>query len=909
MSEIPDSSMPARYSSPPGDFSTFIKNGDSTFTRTLKNGTQVNFDAQGLQTSIVDRNGNTTSYAYDARGRLSSITDPVGLVTRLTYDSHLTSITDPAGRTTRFEHDEGGNLVRITDADGTSRQFAYDSRHRVVSRTGKRGFVTRYEYDSAGRHVKSTMPDGSTRLISPSEAVGLADLAGGRGTSDSPADVVRPDDPVATFTDGNGNTTTYLTNRFGSATETTDPLSRRSMTPRDKDGLRGRSVSFNETVTIATFEDGNLVMEKEAVGTPLEREAQYEYHPTFNKLTRVVDPAGGVTTLDYDARGNLIKVTNALGGEQTFSYDGRGLRLTSTGENGNLTRWTYDANGNLETVTDALGHTSHFTRNSAGIVTSVTQAAGGAEEWTFSYAYDTLNRLVERVDGTGAGSRYQYDADGNRTETETSTGQTIARSYDEMGRLTRILDPARGETLFTYDALNRVTQAATQDLGHQPAVTLNYTYDALGQLSRLTDSQGGVISYDYDAQGRLTELLTSAGGSFSLAHDPAGRIVERIYPNGTVTDYRYDPTGRLASLTHALPEATTSLAAYEYSYDDVGNITSIAEGSQTRRFTYDSMRRLITGGTAANPETYSYDTTGNRTGSSLSQLYRYDDDDRLLGDDDFTYGYDENGNQVSKTSKAGGATANYSYDAFNRLEQITFSDGATANYRYDGLGRRIEKSVNGAVTQYVYDGLDTLLEFGANGALTARYAYGGVDQPLSMERGGESYYYHADHQRSIRLLTDSNGSVVNSYSYDSYGRRLAVEEVVANPFTYTGREYDDESGLYHYRARYYDPQTGRFLSQDPLGLATAGSNRYQYVRGNPVNRIDTLGLADHELGIALIGFGGNLEFAAYGLYEGITLVPWVFLGATVGWSTGTLMAELTFVPGQRAEVDPISWTE
>ncbi len=136
-------------------------------------------------------------------------------------------------------------------------------------------------------------------------------------------------------------------------------------------------------------------------------------------------------------------------------------------------------------------------------------------------------------------------------------------------------------------------------------------------------------------------------------------------------------------------------------------------------------------------------------------------------------------------------------------------------------------------------GEDILLEFDGAGALLARTSHGqGTDQPLAVERGGQSFYYHADHQGSIRKITDSAGLVVNSYDYDSYGNIEASFEGIANPFTYTGRELDAESGLYFYRARYYDPATGRFLSEDPIGFAGGDPNLYSYVFNNPINLTD-----------------------------------------------------------------------
>ena len=157
------------YPAPAGEFSTLTENPDATFTRRLKNGTTIQFDAQGLQTSLTDRNGNSTSYDYDAQDRLTTITDPVGKSTILTYNgSQLESIIDPAGRTTNFEHDGEGNLTKITDPDLSVREFSYDSRHRLVFQKSKRDFITHYEYNFAGHSVKASRPDGSTREVSRS---------------------------------------------------------------------------------------------------------------------------------------------------------------------------------------------------------------------------------------------------------------------------------------------------------------------------------------------------------------------------------------------------------------------------------------------------------------------------------------------------------------------------------------------------------------------------------------------------------------------------------------------------------------------------------------------------------------------------------------------------------------------
>ncbi len=279
----------------------------------------------------------------------------------------------------------------------------------------------------------------------------------------------------------------------------------------------------------------------------------------------------------------------------------------------------------------------------------------------------------------------------------------------------------------------------------------------------------------------------------------------------------------------------------------MGNIKDILDQvnpSNNRTHTYDVLQRLKTGGTATNAESYEYDLVGNRTTSFLSSNHNHDDLNRLLEDDQFTYTYDANGNLETKTDKASPTdVTTYHWDAQDQLIQVDLPDGSTVTYKYDGLGRRIEKAVAGSVTRYVYDGEDILLEYDGTNTFLARYSHGDqVDQPLMLQKAGVGhFYYHSNHQGSITHLTDGSGVVANSYIYDSYGRRSNVIESVIQPYSYTGREYDDESGLYYYRARYYDPVLGRFLSEDPIGFNAGDQNFYRYVLNNPVNLIDATG--------------------------------------------------------------------
>ena len=489
-----------------------------------------------------------------------------------------------------------------------------------------------------------------------------------------------------------------------------------------------------------------------------------------------------------------------------------------------------------------------------------------------AFAYDSRDNLASVTDPKGQLLTSSYD-DVSRLIQVATPDNTLDFAYDPAGNLTAAGDDD-SDLAFTYDDLNRLSTAATQAGGLQPLVTLTNSYNALSERVTLADSLGGSQAYAYDAASRLTQLTTPASVTVDLAYDPAGRLTSITRPNGVDTAATYDPMGRLQSLTHGAP----LVASFTYGYDAASNITAIAELGQTRNFVYDALERVIAGGIDGLTESYSYDALGNRISSHLSASHVTDAANRLLEDDDFTYSYDANGILTTKTAKSGGAVTTYTYNAQDELTRIDLPGGSIALYAYDALGRRIQKDVDGSVTAYLYDGEDILLEFDTAGTLAARYGHGDrTDQPLVLERGGQSYHYHSDHLGSIRKLTSSTGAVVNSTDYDAYGNRETVTETVANPYGYTGREYDPESGLYYYRARYYDPKTGRFLSEDPIGFQAADANFYRYVLNNPVNLTDPGGLVAPAIAVCFVpglcpAIGAGIGKALVGMGAGAAIL-------------------------------------
>lgn len=284
-------------------------------------------------------------------------------------------------------------------------------------------------------------------------------------------------------------------------------------------------------------------------------------------------------------------------------------------------------------------------------------------------------------------------------------------------------------------------------------------------------------------------------------------------------------------------------AATTLSPGAAGNRTSKQnlQNGVSENYTYDlvyQLTQVVKGGSVS--EGYSYDLVGNRLASLGLSPYQYNSSNQLTSVPGFSYTYDNNGNTTSKADSNG--TTTYTWNFENRLASLALpASGGTVTFGYDPFGRRIQKSSLAGSRIYVYDGANMVLELDS-GNTVATYAQGaGIDQPLAMSRSGVTAYYQADGLGSVTSLTNGSGTSLATYTYDSFGKKTASTGTLRNPFQYTGREWDHETGLYYYRARYYDPTIGRFISEDSYRFK-GGINFYRYAANSPINFNDPLGL-------------------------------------------------------------------
>jgi RHS repeat-associated protein len=517
---------PDMFTSPAGDFSVLMRNTDGTYTRSLKDGTKINFDAQGLETAIVDRNANATSFVYDGNGRLISIADPVGLVTTLAYaNGKLQTITDPAGRQTSFQFDSAGNLTRITNPDKSFVAYGYDAQGHLTQATDERGNSGLYAYDFAGRFKQSTRPGGETRSLVATKLQGLADTAGGQGTPISPAPIVQTQNATASLTDGRGGATRFALDSLGQVTSQTDALGQVTATQRDANGLPTRITRPNGAVTTMTYDaKGNLLTSTDPLGAT----TTFTYEPNFNQVKTIRDPKGNITTVNYDVKGNPSEIIDALNSRTQMTYESHGLLASVTSAVGTsvqtTTSFTYDAKGNLLTTTNPKGDVTTLAYDSPGNVSTSTDA----ENRVTQFSYDPRNRLITVLDADLKTTQYGYDSKGNLTQVRDAKNQITAFTYDALDRLVSATNPLGLAETFIYDGNGNL--ASTTNRNGQ---TMAFNYDPLNRLISKTrpptsmETGSQVTNFAYDAVGNLRSV-SSPVTSVINQYDLANRLVSSL---------------------------------------------------------------------------------------------------------------------------------------------------------------------------------------------------------------------------------------------------------------------------------------------------------------------------------------------------------------------------------------------
>lgn len=768
----------------------------------------ISTDANGL---VTLRQGDLLRrFARRADGSYAA---PPGEFASLTQSGGAFQLREPTGEIVAFQPDgsldyledtnnnritagfTASRLTSLTHSNGSSLTLSYNAQGRLSRVEDSAGDSVNYTYDATGEHlIDVTTSEGTTTYGY------VPDNSGARAHALAS---IRSPAGVHLFFEYDSRGRLVLSEQEDNA----NPLR------FGYDVASFRVIDNNNDPVTYFFDDSaNLLGVEDSLG----RQGRLG-HDAAGNLVRLEVSGAAPIALSYDSLGNPVRVTDPLGRTQEFGYSPEFGQMTS--------------------FRDALGRKTAFTMDGRGNVVTTTHPDGAIEQ----FGYDENGNLVQWVNRRGQTTQYTYDTNGLLTHKENAGGASTDYAYDARGNLISTSDDT-GITHFEYDGADRLT-AATYPTGQR----LEYGYDADGRRIRFADQGGFEVLYRYDALGRLSETTGGQGDRIvAYAYDAVGRLAREDRGNGAFTTYDYDAASQLISLVHRGADGAVQ-SRFDYAYDALGRRTSVATLEGTTSYQYDALGQLAEvifpdGHTIS----YAYDAAGNRTSvaeDSAITPYVVNDLNQYLALGANSFSFDADGNQISDVGLHGASS--FAYDDENRLIGVTSPEG-TWLYEYDALGHRVASTHNGVRTQYLVDPTgwgNVVAEYDANGDLLAHYTQGwGLTSRV--DASGQSAFYHFDGSGNTALLTDDDGSIVNAYGYSPFGEYVTAAAGIPNPFTFVGQlgVMDDGGGRYSMRAREYQAETGRFLQQDPIGLA-GGLNSYMYVENNPLSFVDPSGLA------------------------------------------------------------------
>ncbi|SET55925.1 cellulose binding domain-containing protein [[Clostridium] polysaccharolyticum] len=860
--------------------------------------TRYTYDALGRLESETDANGGKKTYAYDKNGNILKETDELGNATTYTYDKlgQVLTKTDASGSTATYTYDALGRTLTETDGNGGVTKYVYDKLGRLIktidankavtktaynkaglesSETDALGYKISFQYDKAGRKIKETDALGNSTRWQYDQNGNITNVTDANGNTT--AYTYDKENQILTATDANGSTITYTYDGNGNVLTETDASG--NSTTYQYDAMGNQTAITNalgKTVKNEYNTSGLLISTTDASGNS----TTYAYDKNGN-VTSTTDSLGATTTCTYDKADQLLTKTDALGGKTSYIYDKRGNVWQKTDANGNRTKYAYNKANNLTKVTDALGAVTAYTYDKKGNLTKQVQKGNSSsEDQITAYAYDKNGQLTKVTDAEGRTITYAYDAEGRLIKETGKDEKTTIYQYDKAGNLLKTIYPDgktvswtytatdqpktmtdwNGTTTYEYDKNGNLIKAI--DAKKQ---TIQYTWTKLGQKKTITYPDKTKVQYTYDAKGNITKTADTQKGITTYTYDAENHLKTKKLPNGAKSTYTYDKNGQL---TKRVESGTGNQETYHYAYDKNGNRiqeTRISEGTtETAHYTYDALDQL-TGATDRNgTRTYVFDVFHNRiqkkeTGKDTI-WYTYNRLNELIetrqGSDHVTYAYDSRGNQT-EVRENGEVKKTYTFDFAGKMSKAVIRQKdktITDQYTYDGEGNRIQTKTetNGKTTGNTVYAVDW--ESSCHNIIQAKDTISGKtsvftfarDEAVSVEIGGKISYYRTDEKHSVTEILSSTGKSGATIAYDEYGNPEYPEAVntSGNLFGYTGHAYEETTGLYYAKARYYDAENGRFLSVDCYQGDTqnpASLNSYIYVQNNPHKYIDPSG--------------------------------------------------------------------
>ena len=733
--------------------------------------------------------GSFENYEYDDFDNILKLTRADQTVVRWEYDrfSRVTRIVDPAGNEWRRDYDQYGNMIRETDPKGHASEFQYTADGLLIQSVNPRGGVSTLSYSAAGLLIRYSDCSNKTR----------------RWEYDQLGRLVRQTDPC-------GNAETYAYNEFGFISEVQRP---------DGSVL---TVDFDEEGRLLSFID------------PLDNLTRYEYDQA-GRISRKTDPLNQRFLYQYDKKGRLSRLENQNGDEFTFQFDPVDRLIRTVGFDGKVRKYHYDKPTGLLFSMEDAGRKTHFEYDIMGQL--LKRHAGDLTE---NFEYDISNRII-RAHNQYCDQRFEYDVLNN---------------------------PIRETHI--YSAFEESRKYVWEN-----------EFDEMSNRISTRRPDGEKVSWLRYGAGHVHGILLNDREVIAFDRDNSHREIRRHQSNSLVAVTAYDVMGRVKEQKLNMATGNRSkLRSRHYSYLKDGSLAGFEDSRHgTASYRYDALDRLISATVFDDTEIFSFDPASNLVEKDRAAVPKPDNTfpknvSKVLGNilkrcAGMHFEYDAQGNLTSKRKPD--SFQELEWDAFGRLSKTVSTDFrdnqvSEAKYVYDTFGRRIGKACSDntskpAVTFYGWDGQHLAFEdssVGAAGEKThylydddsfvplLQYRYGNSDQAMNSGPALAVNHYQCDHLGTPLLLTDDSGQIVWEGKYSVLGKQLAAggesgqDRRTRNNLCFQGQYHDRESGFHYNRFRYYDPDVGRFIQQDPIGLL-GDSNFYTYAP-NSVNWIDPFGL-------------------------------------------------------------------
>lgn len=845
--------------------------------------THYKYDYVGNCISFVDRYGNETLYTYDDLNRLVQTTYPlletkegvIAPVTRKEYDfvGNVTKEVDAKGQAVTKTYTATGKVTSVETPDGQIQRFIYHKNGVLARLIHANGNYTLYTTDPLNRLTAEQLysPEGeliheithtynSFRRLSTTDTTGL----------------------TTTFTyypDGQLRSTMSLEKNEEYAYDSLGRLVTKVEAIDTKQKKISRYIyDLLDRVLVEAIEDEHNVVH---------RQVTFTYDVRGNKTSKTeISAAGKIENqvrisvdqtpyLTIDPQGNETHITydyqfkNALG--QWV------LQTTTTDSLGRQTLTTYDAHNNIVEIQnrdsmgivlsmqemryDPVGNLTHLIDHV--IINGETKQSIETEMF-----YDSMDQVTCLIQSKGKPEQLithtYYDAYSQKSQVLKSDGTTLNYTYDQLGRLVHSYSN-RGtiDYTYSYNQRNQLVQAV-DNLKNQLS---QLSYDVYGRTTSETLANGLTLCYSYDLLDRITTVTLPDNSRIDYSHNASHlKTIRRIKDQACLYFHNYttfDQAGLNLTMENSFGQKqqirydqskrpiewlSTHFNQTDITYDAGNRLVALKTGTEACTYAYDDLNHLVEE-TGPLSRTYTSDSLHNRL-SKEEIPHTYNGLNQLLDDGEYTYTYDARGNLIEKKGKQ--SSERYSYDDWDRLTAVNENE---AIYTYDVFNRRQTKTVDGKQIKFLYQGQNEIGAIDAEGKIIELRVLGlgigaEIGAAVALEINDRVYLPTHDIQGNVVALSDTKGKLVESYRYTTFGERKTYNgsgkeikvSAIGNPWLFSSKRFDEESGHYYFGRRFYDPQNGRWTTLDPIGLSD-GTNLYAYLHHQPVLANDLYGLS------------------------------------------------------------------